>query len=104
MTIFRSANLARSRWQRCRAWLIPPAGIASATGTAAPSSATGEMSNGARTSSGAPGGPSVAPVYSYDLVTALGDVYSFGGAGYYGGEQWRHLSAPIVGGVATPDG
>jgi hypothetical protein len=46
----------------------------------------------------------VAPIFSYDLVTALGAVYSFGGAGYYGNEEWRHLAAPIVGMAVTPDG
>jgi len=46
----------------------------------------------------------VATSYSYDLVTAVGGVYSFGGAGWYGNERWQHLTAPIVGMAVTPDG
>jgi hypothetical protein len=46
----------------------------------------------------------VSPTFSYDFATALGGVYSFGGAGWYGNERWRHLAAPIVGMAVTPDG
>jgi hypothetical protein len=42
--------------------------------------------------------------FSYDLVTAEGGVFNFGGAGYFGNERWRHLAAPIVGMAVTPDG
>ena len=73
------------------ACLILPTGTASAAGTA-PAAGAGSSTQ------------TVAPVFSYDLVTALGDVYPFGGAGYYGGESWRHLAAPIVGMAVTPDG
>jgi hypothetical protein len=57
----------------------------------------------------APGNPIsplrvVSPQFSYDLVTAVGGVLNFGGAGWYGNERWRHLSAPIVGMALTPDG
>ncbi|HXY45100.1 MAG TPA: hypothetical protein VEH29_13010 [Acidimicrobiales bacterium] len=46
----------------------------------------------------------VSAAYSYDLVTAVGGVYNFGGAGWYGEETSQHLSAPIVGMAVTPDG
>lgn len=51
-----------------------------------------------------PGARPAKPAFAYDLVTALGSVYNFGGAGWYGNETWRHLAAPIVGIAATPDG
>ena len=42
--------------------------------------------------------------FTYDLVTALGAVYNFGGAGFYGDERAEHLAAPIVAMAVTPDG
>ncbi len=42
--------------------------------------------------------------FAYDLVTALGNVYNFGGAGWYGNESSRHLVAPIVAMAVTRDG
>src|ERR1017187_8760289 len=39
----------------------------------------------------------MSPAYAYDMFTAEGGVLNFGGAGWYGNEKWRHLSAPIVG-------
>jgi hypothetical protein len=46
----------------------------------------------------------VSAAFSYDLVTALGAVYNFGGAGDYGGVTASHLAAPIVGMAVAPNG
>jgi hypothetical protein len=75
--------------------LILPSGIASAAG---------DTVHGARIASAEPKLRRADPVFSYDLVTALGGVYSFGGAGWYGSEESRHLTSPIVGMAVTPDG
>ena len=40
----------------------------------------------------------------YWLVTSTGQVYSYGGATYYGGMLGRHLNKPIVGIDSTSDG
>jgi BclA C-terminal domain len=40
----------------------------------------------------------------YWLVTSTGQVYSYGGATYYGGMSGRHLNKPIVGIASTSDG
>jgi hypothetical protein len=40
----------------------------------------------------------------YWLVTSTGQVYSYGGATYYGGMDGRHLNKPIVGMASTSDG
>jgi hypothetical protein len=40
----------------------------------------------------------------YWVVESNGQVYSFGGAPYYGGAEHLHLNAPIIGMVAAPDG
>jgi hypothetical protein len=40
----------------------------------------------------------------YWLVTSTGQVYSYGGATYYGGMDGRHLNKPIVGIASTSDG
>ena len=40
----------------------------------------------------------------YWLVTSAGQVYSYGGATYYGGMAGRHLNKPIVGIASTSDG
>ena len=40
----------------------------------------------------------------YWLVTSAGQVYSYGGATYFGGMAGRHLNKPIVGIASTSDG
>ncbi|HLI24966.1 MAG TPA: hypothetical protein VKU91_08410, partial [Acidimicrobiales bacterium] len=47
-------------------------------------------------------GASPAPAGTYRLVTAAGDVFAFGGAGYYG--HPGPLNKPVVGMAATPSG
>lgn len=37
-------------------------------------------------------------------MTSTGQVYAYGGAGYFGGMNSRHLNQPIVGMSSTPDG
>jgi hypothetical protein len=37
-------------------------------------------------------------------VTSTGQVYAYGGAGYFGGMTSQHLNQPIVGMSSTPDG
>ena len=76
------------------AWLATATAAAAAPG-ASPTSIGGLHSSGKR---------QVSPAFSYDLVTALGAVYNFGGAGWYGGETSRHLAAPIVAMAVTPGG
>jgi hypothetical protein len=50
----------------------------------------------ARTSAGSGSG--------YWTVTSTGQVYAYGGAGYFGGMSSQHLNQPIVGMSSTPDG
>ncbi|MGO8874636.1 MAG: hypothetical protein ACLQNG_02580 [Acidimicrobiales bacterium] len=76
------------------AWLATAATAASAAGKQ-PSSASSGRTTGKRVASAA---------FSYDLVTALGNVYAFGGAGYFGDASSQHLDAPIVAMAVTPDG
>jgi hypothetical protein len=40
----------------------------------------------------------------YWTVTATGQVYAYGGAGYFGGMNTKHLNQPIVGMASTSDG
>ncbi len=41
---------------------------------------------------------------AYDIVTADGGVFSFGGAPFYGSASTLHLAEPIVAAAETPDG
>ncbi len=76
--------------------IIATAGLTTAA-LAAPTS-------GARPATTPPAKQMSSPAFSYDLVTALGAVYNFGGAGFYGDERTQHLVAPIVAMAVTPDG
>jgi hypothetical protein len=84
------------------AWLTTAATAAAA----APASPATHVSHASYAShaSGSARKRHVSAAYSYDLVTALGAVYNFGGAGWYGEETSQHLAAPIVGMAVTPDG
>lgn len=77
------------------AWVILPSATAGAAG---------DLPHGARTVNSDSAGPRLSPTFSYDLVTALGGVDNYGGAGWYGDELSRHLAAPIVGMAVTPNG
>ena len=47
---------------------------------------------------------SVASGNGYWLVTSAGQVYAYGGAGYYGGMSGQQLNKPIIGISSTSDG
>ncbi len=51
-----------------------------------------------------PAPPPPAPAAGYRLVARDGGVFAFGRSKFYGGLGGIHLSAPIVGAVATPSG
>jgi hypothetical protein len=68
----------------------PIASTAAASGVARPASATARAQASAAS-------------YAYYLVSGDGKVSAFGGAGYYGGAQARHLAAPVVAIAPTPD-
>ncbi len=65
---------------------------------------TAMASSSSHSGAAGPGAAPVSAAYSYDLVTALGFVETYGGAGFYGDLSADHLSAPIVAMAVTPDG
>lgn len=61
-------------------------------------------SSSSQSGAASPRSTQVTAADSYDLVTALGGVTTYGGAGFYGDLSTDHLSAPVVGMAVTPDG